>query len=88
MLPIKCDVSITLSGSTISTSRRRAVLTGMAFQNNSMTPPMKAQPARTVGPTSPIQILIFSKACANRRRAASTSTVPKSAPALTSGTRW
>jgi hypothetical protein len=36
----------------------------MAFENNSTTPPAKVQPARTVGPTAPVQILMFSTVCA------------------------
>src|SRR5580692_3328082 len=76
MLPMKCDVSSTASGSTVSTSRRRASLTGMAFENNRTTPPVKVQPARTVGPTAPVQILIFSTVCANHCRADNASTAP------------
>src|ERR1700730_1325028 len=53
MLPMTCDVSITVSGSTVSTSRRRALLTGIAFENNSTTPPVKVQPATTVRTPAP-----------------------------------
>src|SRR3954451_18371845 len=50
MLPTKCDISITSSGSAVSTNRRRALLTGMVFENNSVTPPMKTQPAKNRRP--------------------------------------
>ena len=77
-----------LDGSIVSTSLKRASLTGAAFENNSTVPPVNVQPARTVGPTAPAQILIFSTACANRRRAASASTAPNRMPAPTSGISW
>jgi hypothetical protein len=45
----KCEASMTGSRKTADTSWSRIPLSGIAFENRSTAPPMKLQPASTVG---------------------------------------